>query len=79
VGDLGASLGTQPVEEAVQGRLVPPGRCPHQAASVVIGHDEQILVDLVVGDVVDPDPAQPGKPVTTASTSALTRVAIAPT
>ncbi len=79
LGDQRAALRAEGVEERVQGGLVPAWRGPHQPAGVVVDHDRQIPVPALVGDLVDPDPAQPGEPVGTASTSAQTRVMIAPT
>jgi hypothetical protein len=61
--DLRCPFLAQQVEEGPQGVGV-PARCrPHQAPGVVIDHDGQVLVMLLVGDLVDPDPAQPGQQV----------------
>ena len=61
--DLLASLGTKRVKEATQRRRVVAGRGPHQPASVVVDHHGEVPVAPLVGDLVDPDPAQPGEPV----------------
>jgi len=47
------------VEEAVQRGLVVAGRGPDQPAGVVVDHHRQVAVPLAVGDLVDPDAAQP--------------------
>src|SRR5659263_526744 len=36
---------------------------PHQPAGVMVDHDHQVLVALLVADLVDPDPAQVREPV----------------
>ena len=61
--DLLATLGTKRVEEAAQRRRVVAGRGPHQPAGVVVDHHRQVPVAPLVGDLVDPDPAQPLQPV----------------
>jgi len=53
----------QIVEEPAQGRGGAVFARPHQAPGVVIGHDQQIPLSLAVGDLIDADPAQPGRPV----------------
>ena len=64
VGDLGAALLTEEVKEGVHGCTASARRRPHQSAGVVIDHNHQVLVAPLVGDLVDPDPAEPGKAVT---------------
>jgi len=44
--DLLAAVITERVEEPFQGRRVPPGRGPHQPASVMIDHHGQVAVPL---------------------------------
>ena len=41
----------------------PAGSGPDKQAGVMIDDDDQVLVALAVGDLVDPDPPQPGQPV----------------
>ena len=63
VGDLGAPIGPEQVEEPAQGGGVAAGRSPHQRTGIVIHHDREVLVPLLVRDLVDPETAQPGEPV----------------
>ena len=61
MGDLGAPVGTECVEESLQGGLglALPG--PHQPAGVVVDDHGQEQVTAAVGDLVDPDPGQVGE------------------
>ena len=59
VGQLGAALLAELVEEHVEGGVVAAGAGPHQRAGVVVDDDDQVAVPALVGDLVDPDPAQP--------------------
>jgi len=63
VGQLGAALGTQNIEERTQRGPVPPRCGPHQPATVVVDDHSQVLVSALVGDLVDPDPTQALEPV----------------
>src|SRR5664279_49235 len=47
------------LEELGQGVLVPALMSPHQPPGVVVDHARQIPVPLTIGDLVDPDPAEP--------------------
>ena len=53
VGDRGAMALTQRGEEGVEGPAVPSRGCPDQAASVVVDHDRDVAVALVVADLND--------------------------
>ena len=57
MGDLGTPLLTEEVEELTHRGAVASRRSPHQAPMVVVNHDHQVLVALLVADLVDPDPA----------------------
>ncbi len=61
MGDLGGSLRAERVEERIQRGFVASWRGPHQCPGVVIDHDRQVAVAALVGDLVDPDPTQPGE------------------
>ena len=61
VGDL--PRGPQRVEEAVQGGVVAARDRPDQPAAVVVDHHRDVVVVTLVGDLVDADTPQPGKPV----------------
>ncbi len=63
VGDLGAALFAEQVEELVDRGAGASRCCPHQPAGVVVDDDHQVPVSLLVGDLIDPDPPQPGQPV----------------
>jgi hypothetical protein len=63
VGQVGGALGAELVEEHPEGGVVAAGAGPHQPAGVVIDNDDQVAVPALVGDLVDPDPAQPVEPV----------------
>ena len=63
MGDLRTTLLAQGLEESGQGGLVLAGGGPHQPAGVVVDHHGQVLVAALVGDLVDPDPPQPGEQV----------------
>jgi hypothetical protein len=63
VGDLGAALFTEDVEEPLQGGLLPARSGPHQPAGVVVDHHGQVPLSAFVGDLIDPDPSQVGEPV----------------
>jgi hypothetical protein len=64
--DLPAALGAQLVEEAFQGRLVAARPNPDQLPAIVVDDHDQVALASPVGDLVDPDPAQAGQPITTA-------------
>ena len=53
------------VEEHLQVGVGAARAGPHQMAGVVVDHDDQVAVPALVGDLVDPDPAQPGEPIDT--------------
>ncbi len=83
MGDLGASTRRrrlQGVEEGMPGSAVSrPGAAHTSRPRVVVDHHGQVPVAALVGDLVDPDPAQPGeRGRCRRSTSAQTRVMIAP-
>jgi hypothetical protein len=61
VADLRGSRVAELVEEPAQGVGVAAGRGPDQPPTIVIDHDGQVAVPLLVADLVDPDPAQPGE------------------
>jgi hypothetical protein len=63
VGQLGGAFGAELVEEDVQSGVVAARSRPHQTAGVVIDHDDEVAVAALVGDLVDPDPAEPVEPV----------------
>jgi len=63
MGDLGAPLEPERVEERAQRRLVPPGCSPDQPPTVVIDDHGQVAMPLLVADLIDPDPAQTREPV----------------
>ena len=52
-------VGAELVEEHVQRGVVAAGPGPHEPAAVMIDDHDQIAVAAFVGDLVDPDPAQP--------------------
>ncbi len=58
---LPAPVLAQGVEEPSQGLHVPPPGRPHQVPAVMIDDDDQVLVALAVGDLVDPDACQAGE------------------
>ena len=57
VGDLGAALGAQLVEEPGQPSTVTARAGPHQVRGVMVDDHGQVLVVAAVGDFIDPDPA----------------------
>ena len=59
VGEQRRAFGAELVEEHVQRGVVAARAGPHQPAGVVIDDHDQIAVPALVGDLVDPDPAQP--------------------
>jgi hypothetical protein len=59
VGDQGAAVGSEQVEELPQRRPVSARCCPQQSAGVVVDHDGDVAVAALVGDLVDADAAQP--------------------
>jgi hypothetical protein len=59
VADLSASFLAEQLEELVEGGLVAAHTSPDQPAAVVVDHNRQVLVAPLVGDLVDPDAAQP--------------------
>lgn len=59
MGDQCGPLRPQGVEELPQGGTVTTRSSPHQPAAVVINHHSQVLVVALVGDLINPDPAQP--------------------
>ena len=63
VGDLSTPIRSQRVEEPVQGRVVAAGRGPDQPAAVVVDHDRDVVVSALIGDLVDADTPQIGKPI----------------
>jgi hypothetical protein len=63
VGDRRAAFRAERVEESLQGGHV-LARCgPHQSPGVVIDDHHQEQLPTPVGDLIDPDPAQPLEPV----------------
>ena len=58
---LRGAVGAEGVEERVHGLGVPAGRGPHQLAGVVVDDHHDVLVAALIGDLVDPDPPQPGQ------------------
>ena len=56
--DGGAALGSQRVEEAVHGGLVPPRRRPDQTPAIVVHDHSEIPMALAVADLIDTDPPQ---------------------
>ncbi len=63
MGDLGATLGSEEIEELTHGRTGASRRSPHQPTGVVVDHDHQKLEPALVADLIDPDPPQPGQTV----------------
>ncbi len=61
MGDLAGSLRAERAEERAEGGLVLTWGCPHEAATVVVDDDAQILVAALVGDLINPDPRQVGE------------------
>ena len=64
--DVGQGRGpvrAQRAGEAGDGFHGAAGSGPDKQAGVMIDDDDQVLVALAVGDLVDPDPPQPGQPV----------------
>jgi transposase len=59
VGEGGRPFGAELVEEHAQGGVVAARAGPHQRAGVVVHDDDQVVVAAFVGDLVDPDAAQP--------------------
>lgn len=59
VGDLGAAVLAEQLEEAVQRGLVAAHAGPEEPAGVVVDHDGQVPVPALVGDLIDPDAAEP--------------------
>ncbi len=74
-----ARSGPSSSKNTLQRGVVAARSRPHQPAAVMVDDHDQIAVAALVGDLVDPDPAQPVNRSTVASTSALTRVTIDPT
>jgi hypothetical protein len=79
VGDLGAALLAEGVEEPLQGGLLPAGCGPHQPAGVVVDHHGQVPLLAFVAISSSPIRDRFANRSCTASTSAQTRVMIAPT
>ena len=63
VGELRGPAGSEAAGEGLQGLAVAAGRGPDQQSAVVIDDDDQVLMPAFIGDLVDPDAAQPGEPV----------------
>jgi hypothetical protein len=59
---LASALPAQGVEERVERGLAAVLADPHHPAGVVVGHDGQVAVAALVGDLVHPDPVQPVQP-----------------
>jgi hypothetical protein len=59
MGDCGAAVRPELVEEDAQGGTIPARRGPHQPAGAVIDHHGEVVTAPLVGDLVDADPAQP--------------------
>ena len=57
--DCGAASLTEGGAERLERLAVPTGRGPDQPAGVVIDHDRDVAVALLVADLINPDPAQP--------------------
>lgn len=62
-GDRSATVIAETVEELPQGLLVASRVRPQQHAGVVVDDHGQVAVAPLVGDLVDPDPAQAREPV----------------
>jgi len=67
-GAVGADMGdpqratpAQLPEEAAEGLLISAFGRPDQASAVVIHDHGQVALTLAEGDLIDPDPAQPGE------------------
>jgi hypothetical protein len=56
---LAGALLAEGVEELVERGLAAVLADPHHPAGVVVGHDGQVAVPALVGDLVHPDPVQP--------------------
>jgi hypothetical protein len=63
---VGGQVGQQPgpflaelAGEGVHGPGLAAGRGPDQQPGVVVHHDDQVLMAAFIGDLVDPDAAQP--------------------
>ena len=63
VGEGGGPFGAELIEEHAQGGVVAARAGPHQRAGVVVDDHDQVAVPALVGDLVDPDAAQPLEPV----------------
>jgi hypothetical protein len=61
VSDRRAAGFAQRGEERLDGLAVPTRRRPDQPADVVVDHDRDVTMALLVADLIDPDPAQPGQ------------------
>ena len=59
MGQQRGSFGAEFVEEHFQGGVVAARSGPHELAAVMVNDDDQVSVAALVGDLVDPDPAQP--------------------
>jgi hypothetical protein len=57
MGDLRTPVGAKDIEEAPQGGGVAARRGPHQPTRVVIDHHRQVLMETLVGNLIDTDPA----------------------
>ena len=58
IGEQRRAFGAEFVEEHVQRGVVAAGSGPHEPAAVMIDDHDQIAVPALVGDLVDPDPAE---------------------
>jgi hypothetical protein len=63
VDDLAGTHLAELIEEPLQRGVVSARSSPHQPARVVIDDHGQVAVPTLVGDLIDPDPAQPRQPV----------------
>ena len=78
VGEQRSAFVAELVEEDFKCGVGAPGR-PTPEAGVVVDHHDQVAVPALVGDLIDPDPAQPIEAIDAGVESALTRVTIEPT
>jgi hypothetical protein len=63
VGEQRGAFLAELIEEGMHGLGLAAGRGPDQQPGVVVHHDDQVLMAAFIGDLVDPDTAQPREPV----------------
>jgi hypothetical protein len=63
VRDGRGSLRPEGVEELIHGLGIPAHPSPQQPAGVMVDDDGEVLVAFLIGNLIDPDPADPGQAV----------------